>query len=252
MTDDDGFPGGPILRFEDGEETREARSRPAARAILLAAAVALIVAAVALGVVASGTGYVYGGLPAGGTPESEDPTPGDPAARKKSLAKLRAEGKRLAAAMRSRTPQGYWVIVDQTQNRIYLKRDGETVLDARCSAGSGMILKEAEGGKGRRWVFDTPRGVFKVRNRVADPAWKKPDWAFVEEGKPIPRNDGDRIEYGTLGEYAFYLGDGYMIHGTLYERLLGRSVTHGCIRVGREDLRVLWKHVQIGTPVYIY
>ena len=28
-----------------------------------------------------------------------------------------------------------------------------------------------------------------------------------------------------------------MIHGTLYERLLGRAVSHGCIRVGRDDLR---------------
>ena len=82
--------------------------------------------------------------------------------------------------------------------------------------------------------------------------WKKPDWAFVEEGKPIPRNPAERFEYGTLGEYALYLGQGYMIHGTLYERLLGRSVTHGCIRLGREDLRVVWKSTAIGTPVYIY
>lgn len=252
MIDDDGFPGGPILRLDGAEEPREARPRSRAAALLIAAAIVAVVAGVAVAVLASGTGYVYGGLPPAGASESAEPAPGEPSAQKKALAKLRGENRRLSAALRARAPRGYWVIVDQTQNRIYLKKDGETVLDARCSAGSGMILKEPEGGKGRRWVFDTPRGVFKVRNRVSDPAWKKPDWAFVEEGKPIPRNDADRIEYGTLGEYAFYLGDGYMIHGTLYERLLGRSVTHGCIRVGRDDLRVLWKHVEIGTPVYIY
>ena len=89
-------------------------------------------------------------------------------------------------------------------------------------------------------------------NRVEDPAWRKPDWAFVEEGKPVPKNAADRIEYGTLGEYALYLEDGYMIHGTLYERLLGRSVSHGCVRVGRDDLRVFWKGAPIGTPVYIF
>ena len=126
------------------------------------------------------------------------------------------------------------------------------MLDAPCSAGSGMVLQEAEGGKNRRWVFDTPRGLFKVQRRIQDPVWSKPDWAFVEEGKPIPKNPEDRIEFGTLGEYALYLGDGYMIHGTLYERLLGRSVTHGCIRVGREDLRRVWAETAIGTPVYIY
>jgi L,D-transpeptidase YbiS len=43
-----------------------------------------------------------------------------------------------------------------------------------------------------------------------------------------------------------------MIHGTLYERLLGRPVSHGCIRLGREPLREVWKHAPLGTPVYIY
>jgi L,D-transpeptidase YbiS len=114
-----------------------------------------------------------------------------------------------------------------------------------------MVLQEG-GGKARRWVFDTPRGQFKVLQKIADPVWKKPDWAFVEEGKPIPKRDEDRMDYGTLGEYSFQLGDGYMIHGTLYERLLGRSVTHGCIRVGRDDLRKVWQLVPVGTPVYIY
>jgi L,D-transpeptidase YbiS len=43
-----------------------------------------------------------------------------------------------------------------------------------------------------------------------------------------------------------------MIHGTLYERLLGRPITHGCIRVGRDDLRFIAAAVRPGTPVYIF
>jgi len=43
-----------------------------------------------------------------------------------------------------------------------------------------------------------------------------------------------------------------MIHGTLYERLLGRPVSHGCIRLGKEPLREVWRLAPIGTPVYIY
>jgi L,D-transpeptidase YbiS len=203
---------------------------------------------------AMGTGYRYGEVSRGqaALDTAQEPEPSNPAARKKALSKLRAQEKRLAADLQKKEPKGIYVVVDQTQNRIYLKQDEQTLLEARCSAGSGMVLKEAAGGKGRQWVFDTPRGLFKVKNRQADPVWKKPDWAFVEEGKPIPKNEQERFDYGTLGEYAFYLGDGYMIHGTLYERLLGRSVTHGCIRVGKDDLRVLWKYVQVGTPVYIY
>jgi len=56
-----------------------------------------------------------------------------------------------------------------------------------------------------------------------------------------------------LGEYALDLNiPGYMIHGTLYSRLLGRSVSHGCIRVGRDDLRVLWRKVPIGSTIFIF
>ena len=121
---------------------------------------------------------------------------------------------------------------------------------AICSSGSGMVLRDE--GTNRRWVFDTPRGCFTVQSKLRNPAWRKPDWAFVEDGLPVPRNPADRLEYGSLGEYALYLGDGYLIHGTLYERLLGRSVTHGCIRLGRDDLRTVYKLVPIGTPVFIF
>jgi L,D-transpeptidase YbiS len=113
------------------------------------------------------------------------------------------------------------------------------------------VLKET-GGKNRQWVFDTPRGRFEVLTLLRNPVWAKPDWAFVEDGQPIPRNPADRLESGTLGEYALYFGNGFMIHGTLYERLLGRAVSHGCIRVGRDDLRKVWANARIGMHIYIY
>ena len=106
-----------------------------------------------------------------------------------------------------------------------------------------MVLRESTGKK-REWVFDSPRGRFEVRSMLRNPVWRKPDWAFVEESQPIPTNPADRLDYGTLGEYALYFGDGFMIHGTLYERLLGRAVSHGCIRVGRDDLRKVWANAQ--------
>jgi L,D-transpeptidase YbiS len=43
-----------------------------------------------------------------------------------------------------------------------------------------------------------------------------------------------------------------MIHGTLYERSLGLSVTHGCVRVGAEDLEAVYKAAAVGTKVYLY
>jgi L,D-transpeptidase YbiS len=178
-------------------------------------------------------------------------TPG-PAVRPASreAARLLGERDRLQIALDRRVPHGPWIVIDQTHNRLRLMRGDETLLEASCSAGSGMVLKD--GAAGRVWVFDTPRGRFEVLSKTENPVWKKPDWAFVEEGEPIPKDPADRLEYGSLGEYALYFGNGYMIHGTLYERLLGRNVSHGCIRLGKEDLRKVWAAAPIGTPIYIY
>jgi L,D-transpeptidase YbiS len=157
---------------------------------------------------------------------------------------------RLTDTLRRQVPRGSYVVIDQTHNRIRLLRGDTLVLEAPCSAGSGLVLRESGGG--RVWVFDTPRGAFTVRSKIRNPVWKKPDWAFVEEGVPIPSDPGERFEYGVLGEYALYFGNGYMIHGTLYERLIGRPVSHGCIRVGREALREIYGKVPLGAPIFIY
>lgn len=147
-------------------------------------------------------------------------------------------------------PKGIYIIIDTGKNILYLKNGTTTHLQAVVSCGSGNILQEPNGE--RRWIFDTPRGVFNVASKIKDPFWIKPDWAFVEEAKTIPINPQDRVEAGVLGEYALGFGDGYFIHGTLYTRLLGRNVTHGCIRVGDEDLKRLFMGVSIGTPIFIY
>jgi len=216
------------------------------------AAVALSAVAVLLvvGIAWAGTGYHY-------DPYIEKPAvvtgkvPTTDRELKQFAARLDRRSRELAARLKATAPRGVYIVIDQTQNRIYLKRDEETLLDARCSAGSGLVLKET-GGKNRQWVFDTPRGQFEVLTLLRNPVWAKPDWAFVEDGQPIPKNPADRLESGTLGEYALYFGNGFMIHGTLYERLLGRAVSHGCIRVGRDDLRKVWANARVGMRIYIY
>ena len=208
----------------------------------LAAGAGLLIAIVAL----LGTGYAYVPLSAVRGVPAEAGGGADTAIRDRLVAEIR----RLDAKLAQLAPQGVYVVVDQTQNRLYVKQGDRVLLAGVCSAGSGMVLRQE--GTNRSWVFDTPRGRFTVRSKIRNPVWRKPDWAFVEEGQPVPRDPADRLEYGSLGEYALYLGDGYMIHGTLYERLLGRSVTHGCIRLGRDDLRTVYRLVPVGAPVFIY
>jgi L,D-transpeptidase ErfK/SrfK len=195
----------------------------------------------------AGTGWDFRAVPPAGAHVLES-RQGKPSSRE--AAGLLGERQRLETALRRRVPRGPWIVIDQTHNRLRLMRGDDLVLEAPCSAGSGMVLKEGSGG--RVWVFDTPRGRFEVLSKLENPVWRKPDWAFVEEGEPIPKDPGDRLEYGSLGEYALYFGNGYMIHGTLYERLLGRPVSHGCVRLGRDPLRHVYREAPVGTPVYIY
>jgi lipoprotein-anchoring transpeptidase ErfK/SrfK len=165
------------------------------------------------------------------------------------LSLLRSENSSLREKIRTFLPQGRYIVVDTAENLLYLKDGPRIILKATISAGSGSILIEPSGE--RKWIFETPRGEFTIRSKIVKPAWVKPDWAFIEEGKPIPKNLRDRVEEGMLGDYALGFGDGYFIHGTLYTRLLGKNITHGCIRVGDQDLKTLFQSVPLGTKVFI-
>ena len=48
------------------------------------------------------------------------------------------------------------------------------------------------------------------------------------------------------------IGDGYLIHGTIYKRFLGMPVTHGCVRLNDEDLEAIFNTLSIGSKVYIF
>jgi L,D-transpeptidase ErfK/SrfK len=147
-------------------------------------------------------------------------------------------------------PKGSYLIVNSINNEFFLYKDGELLHQGICSTGNNTLL---EGQNNKKWFFKTPQGVFKIRTKVKDPLWVKPDWAFVEEGLPVPSpTHPSRYEYGVLGDYAMSIGNGYLIHGTLYKRFLGLPVTHGCIRLNDEDLKIVFDNMQLGSSVYIY
>ncbi len=169
---------------------------------------------------------------------------------KKKLRTLQEKNKSLKKRIARLAPTGVYIVIDTANNILYLKHGTRVLRQATVSCGSGNILEEPGGT--RKWVFDTPHGVFEVDSRIKYPSWRKPDWAFIEEGEKIPKNIEDRIELGVLGDYALGFGDGYFIHGTLYTRLLGKNITHGCIRVGDEDLKAVYMASSIGTRVFVF
>ena len=145
-------------------------------------------------------------------------------------------------------PQTLAIEIDAAENRLYLRCGEQLLLDAACSTGSGEVLRTED----MTWWFDTPRGSFRIESIARGPVWRKPDWAYLEEGEEIPSEENQRLVPGALGDFALMIEESLFIHGTLYERLLGESVTHGCIRLGSQDLAFLVENVEVGTPVLIY
>ncbi len=148
------------------------------------------------------------------------------------------------------TPRSNYLIVNSAENKFFIYRGKNMIYHGMCSTGSFILLKN---GAEQQWLFKTPRGEFQIKSKTRFPVWKKPDWAFIEEGLPVPpANHSSRYEYGVLGEYALSLGDGYLIHGTLYQRFMGLPVTHGCIRLNDKDLEFVYNSLSTGSKVYIY
>jgi L,D-transpeptidase ErfK/SrfK len=151
--------------------------------------------------------------------------------------------------LNSLTTQKPYIVINTTTNTFKLYKAGEIIREGNCSTGSYVKLRSKEN---KEWIFKTPKGYRTIKYKTTKPVWKKPDWAFVEEGLPIPSpNHPSRFEYGVLGDYALYMGEGYMIHGTLYQRLLGLPVTHGCIRLGDSDLEIVYRTLGSGSIVFI-
>jgi len=161
----------------------------------------------------------------------------------KKLDALNKKAERLA-------PGNAFLVINTTNNTFELYKNNEVIRQGRCSTGSFISL---EVDSTKSFLFETPKGVMTVRNKVTNPVWTKPDWAFIEEGLPVPpQGHSSRREANVLGDYALILGDGYMIHGTLYQRLIGSPVTHGCVRMLDDDLEAIYKTLPIGSKIFIY
>ncbi|MBU2553228.1 MAG: L,D-transpeptidase [Bacteroidetes bacterium] len=163
---------------------------------------------------------------------------------------LKKEVEVLQHKLKKLSPGKQYLVINTLTNTFKFYKNNQLVREGMCSTGS---YEELETGGAKTYKFETPKGVFTVKGKIVDPVWKKPDWAFVEEGLPIPPpNDDSRFEYGVLGDYALSIGNGYLIHGTLYQRFLGMPVTHGCVRLNDSDLEFIYHEMPLGAKVFIY
>ena len=126
------------------------------------------------------------------------------------------------------------VRVSKTANDLLLTLDG--AFFKRYRVGTGLY--------GR-----TPVGTFRVRDRIENPPWWRPD------GREVPFGDPENI-LGTRWMSIEATGTtpparGYGIHGTWDDSSLGKQSSAGCIRMRNADVEELYQLVIEGTPVTI-
>jgi hypothetical protein len=169
---------------------------------------------------------------------------------KKQITLLAKDVQRLSTKYNTYTSGLSYIVINTIDNRFSLYKNKELVREGFCSSGSYTRLQTQTG---KSWTFKTPKGKFTIQAKRTHPAWHRPDWSFIEEGAPIPPKDSPlRWESGVLGDYAMDLGDSYMIHGTIYKRFLGMPVTHGCVRLNDDDLKIVYNTLNVGSKVYIF
>jgi len=162
----------------------------------------------------------------------------------------RRELQKATKALAKLQPTEPYIVINTHANLLSFRTRDSVLFSGTCSTGSGELLVDSA--TGRRWIFNTPIGVVKGNSKKEDPWWRKPDWAYIEENEAIPKDESERMDPEMLGKYAIGFGDGFFIHGTIYKRLLGVSVTHGCVRLGDEDLEYIYSKTKIGTNIFIF
>jgi L,D-transpeptidase ErfK/SrfK len=96
----------------------------------------------------------------------------------------------------------------------------------------------------------TPLGVLTIVEKEVAPTWY-PTAAIREEDPSLPASVPPGPE-NPLGSHALRLSRRtILIHGTNRPFGVGRKVSHGCLRLYPEDIRRLFRLVEVGTPVAI-
>ena len=97
---------------------------------------------------------------------------------------------------------GYRVVVDVFNKSLYVIDRDDTLRTAPVATAMNATLEYG----GRKWSFETPRGVRTVRGKEKDPVWTPPEWHFAEvasehhlklahiqRGHPIKLKDGTKL-----------------------------------------------------------
>jgi hypothetical protein len=129
-----------------------------------------------------------------------------------------------------------YLLLRLAERRLYVVDDDQGTLDESFPI--------AVGRKG----LETPVGLFQVEEMVENPDYLKvASGVVVKRIPPGPTNPLGERWIGFVRGHGWTIG----IHGTPNPELLGRAVSHGCVRMRNADVVGIYERVQIGTPVVV-
>lgn len=120
------------------------------------------------------------------------------------------------------------------QYKLYLYKDNKLT----------KVYPVAIGKKG----WETPVGDHFIRDKIENPAWTN-----FKTGKVVPPGKSNPLGSRWIEWYKISntKKDVIGFHGTNQLSSIGKSVTHGCVRMRDADVKELYNEVEIGTPVKV-
>lgn len=137
----------------------------------------------------------------------------------------------------------------------------------REMCGEYVISTSAQGLGGEQDSYRTPTGLHYVKERFGDGL---PPWSILQDRAPtgeiadsstattrdvitsrilwLSGMESGLNEGGNVDSYGRWI----YIHGTADEASLGKPCSHGCIRMGNQDVIALYDQVPVGALVVIY
>lgn len=154
---------------------------------------------------------------------------------------LRAGGR----TMIFRTPIGRFHVQSKEENPMWVPPDWHFIEQAREN---GLEVVHLQRGQ-------TLGDLSISGNQVMSNGYPLPQGELIVRGGAIvvpPVGTAQRQFPDVLGGHRLNLGDGYALHGTQAVSQLGRSVSHGCVRLANEDIAQLFQMANVGDEVVIY
>ena len=93
--------------------------------------------------------------------------------------------------------------------------------------------------------WETPTGSFQILHKQHNPVWRQPI-----TGDLIPTGPNNPLG----SRWISFWSDGTNqigFHGTNDEQLVGKNVSHGCLRMRNTDIEELYDQINVGTPIIV-